>query len=121
MVSKGCPAYLRRRVRPGSEAWGLEKLPRRVDGVSMRLFWPQKDCPAERYARTPRTLVARRVDVGYGVHASSRPRSKKPVGRTDEARKNPSRKANHAVCHSGAPRGPYRLLNAAAARLAAFR
>ena len=70
-------------MRPGSEAWGLEELPRRVDGVSMSLFWPQKDCPAERYARTPRTLVARRVDARDCVHGSSMPLRRRPVGRKD--------------------------------------
>ena len=88
--SQGCPAYVRRRVRPGSDSWGLEELPRRVDGVSMRLFWPQKDCPAERYARTPRTLVARRVDVGYCVNGSAMPCSTRPTEKTDASRKNPT-------------------------------
>ena len=80
-----------------------------------------KRLPQLALRKRPRTFVARRVDVGDCAHGSSMPRRKRRSG-TGGMREKPDTKTEFlVVIEFWAPRGPYRLLNAAAARLAAFR
>ena len=85
--------------------WDLPRLPgvfvRGVAGFSGR-----KDCPCDERYEVPRTLGARRVDVGYRVNGFSRPRHTRPSQTTD-AWQNPWPKQNDI--HEESVFAPYGL------------
>ena len=104
--SQGCPAALLWCVRPGSDSWGLEELPRCGDGVSVAFYVAVKTALGQRCIEDTPHGEARRVDVGDCAHGSSMPRRTRPSQTTD-AWQNPWPKQNDI--HEESVFAPYRL------------